>query len=113
LQSYKTKKVFEDRECVVCGKIFTPTHSRQITCSAECRKEQSRFRDEIKGIKMKNCIVCGKEFISVNGRQTCSAECLKIRQAENTDNPHCFWKRIKKKAEFRKKAMLDSSTQKH
>lgn len=29
----------ETKECVVCGKSFMPTNSRQIYCSKECKTE--------------------------------------------------------------------------
>lgn len=107
------KKTAESRKCIICGKIFKTTYSKKITCSAECRKENKRFHTEIKGIRMKKCIVCGKEFISLQGRQTCSKECLKIRQNEISDNPNSFWKIIKAKAKARKRENLDSSAEKH
>ena len=30
------------KKCIVCGKMFTPTHNRQTICSKECRMEQDR-----------------------------------------------------------------------
>lgn len=29
-------------KCVICGRLFTTSHSRQRTCSEECKKELHR-----------------------------------------------------------------------
>jgi predicted nucleic acid-binding Zn ribbon protein len=37
------KKKLEDRECVYCGKTFTPKAKNSVACSDECKKEYTKI----------------------------------------------------------------------
>ena len=43
----ESKRVkLEPRECVICGKIFTPEHPRYKACPGECRRVRDRTRNK-------------------------------------------------------------------
>lgn len=45
---------YQEKTCLVCGKIFTPRVPNQVVCSLECKKEREHRlrRDREKGIKL-------------------------------------------------------------
>lgn len=68
--------------CEYCGKTFTLSTPRQVTCSEKCRIERKRVRDRLRQRKIRDtepkyCLYCGKllpETAHLNAR-TCSKEC--------------------------------------
>ena len=53
-------KVYEEKPCAVCGKVFQPTHAREKYCCKECAREgglvlkrrwQARHAEQIREMK--------------------------------------------------------------
>ena len=64
------------KNCIICGKEFEPTTSRQVYCSYECRykswygKKQEE-REEVVSI----CAYCGKPFTKKYSKQITHDQC--------------------------------------
>jgi hypothetical protein len=57
-------RTFAPRLCELCGRVFTPTGSRQRFCTPEHREQHHRREP-----RRRACLVCGEEFTPTNGRQ--------------------------------------------
>ena len=72
----------EERECVVCGRIFQPNIHNQIICSDECRRKRDadRKRKEYIPVKKvdKTCVWCGDSFLTTEKSST--KTCPKCRE---------------------------------
>lgn len=58
------KQQHPERTCLICGKKFVPTNTRQIYCSPAC-KQTACYRMKTRGtlgMPQKICQVCGKKF---------------------------------------------------
>lgn len=84
----KTVAIGTIKKCVVCGKDFTLTHSKQVCCSDACRairyrKHQYNYDDifikkkpTVQTLKPVECHNCGKQFTpSYKGEKFCSDKC--------------------------------------
>ena len=81
--------VFAEKNCMVCGKLFTPTHNRQTICSEECRKKyhaevtleayhkkQAEKRNGGHAYPERVCEGCGKRFWPDSpSAKVCSEDC--------------------------------------
>lgn len=66
------------RTCVICGKKFETTSSRQLTCSKQCSHKEHYIKEaERKKIQYpyRVCKICGKQFIPIGKEQFCSDKC--------------------------------------
>lgn len=70
----------ENKECIICGKAFTPLYTLQQCCCNSCASIlRNRNRNTVKIVKC--CEVCGKEMFlttSNSKRKYCSRECADI-----------------------------------
>lgn len=70
---------YREKQCVTCGKMFTPNSGKQIRCS-ECAKMVKNERNNYRKKKTKQitCKMCG-EVINVNrsNKRFCSDICMK------------------------------------
>ena len=99
---------FAKRTCVICGKEYWPTGSKQTMCSEECRainisKYNKKKGEERLALKdghifcQKGCVVCGNLFWPVSGSDlTCSEECRKTRKAERLEKSKALREEKKK-----------------
>ena len=55
--SDKFKKIFRDKKCKICGKVFKPSRITQKYCSKRCKEIQYN-----KSLAQKKCKVCEKSF---------------------------------------------------
>ena len=81
-------KTPKEKNCVVCGKTYTPHSVAHVYCSAECRiahknkiaaqshKSIKRFDDASKNIF--TCSWCGKTFESPRVKKYCCKTCMLI-----------------------------------
>lgn len=89
------KKVLDDRECVVCGGVFTPVNRLGKACSAKCKmrvqvkaqmdrhKERQSLRRCFFWPEKRQCLECGKEVTTTfesPDKKYCSKKCSKRRQ---------------------------------
>lgn len=64
------KKHNEEKECVICGKPFIPTNSRNMCCSRKCKDMYMNYKKE------HTCIICGNRYRTFfNNKYTCSKKC--------------------------------------
>jgi len=86
----------DEKNCVVCGKLFEPYTSARICCSPECSQIHAKERRHRYALeqnqkmstvgKPTTCKICGKEFIkqySVN--YYCSEECKRLGAEVNNE----------------------------
>ena len=66
------ERIYEDRTCLQCGKVFRPGTATQLRCSEVCRILGLR-----KPRKYTHCLNCGKEIRASANRKTkfCSRKC--------------------------------------
>ena len=82
---YCDEHLYEERECVVCGKTFTVLRYKdQLTCSNQCSNIYYPRHREKKDPVVKICPVCGKEYI---GKDTCSKSCGARLQLQRQGSP--------------------------
>ena len=70
-----------DKKCVICGKTYTPTGTKQSYCSYDCYLVAQKRRRAKKPVELK-CEWCGKTFTQRFGRIYCSPECSKAAAKE-------------------------------
>lgn len=83
-RAVKNRKHFSERDCAICGALFTPTSPQNRLCSDECRREYARRymlrRDSAKKVlRERECRECGRLFVAEYGnkrRVYCSEVCL-------------------------------------
>ena len=65
-----------EKECVICGKPYTPKNNTQECCSSICANKKSH--ETLK--RYNHCVICGKPFWKPNAHRFkyCSDECRKI-----------------------------------
>lgn len=65
-----------EKECVICGKPFTPKNNTQECCSSICANKKSH--ETLK--RYNHCVICGKPFWKPNAHRFkyCSDECRKV-----------------------------------
>jgi hypothetical protein len=73
--------VYEERNCVKCGKYFQPRSFINIYCSSKCRPKKPR-----KHSKTQECIACGEHFVSCLPEKFCSHECRKSHEQKDYVN---------------------------
>ena len=84
----KTKKIRQQRVCLECDKLFTPTRDRHYRCSDHCRKIfQIRYAQNIR-LKYQNkkerhpCKFCGQLFVPSHYLVIfCSPPCKRAHEA--------------------------------
>lgn len=100
------EKICGARKCKTCGKWFTPTHTRQLICSAECRAEEDRRyqrrhyqevmakRNEKLNEQRKEGKMYSEQIVRANGKKwtppikTCPT-CGKVFVATNNKQIYC------------------------
>lgn len=64
------KKYNKEKECVICGKLFIPTNSRNMCCSRKCKDMYMNYKKE------HVCVICGNRYRTFfNNKYTCSKKC--------------------------------------
>lgn len=94
----------EEKECVICGKKFTPVNARHLCCCRKCKDEYKNYKEE------RICKVCGNNFHSFrDNKDTCSEKCFKELKSFQTLNnlkkgkyPNTFTQQHKKVNTFLK-----------
>lgn len=74
----------KDKQCVICGKTYTPTGTKQSYCSYDCYLVAQKRRRAKKPVELK-CEWCGKTFTQRLGRIYCSLSAVRQRQRNTTD----------------------------
>jgi predicted nucleic acid-binding Zn ribbon protein len=70
-----------NRNCVVCGRVFSPKANNAKYCSDECRLKarairEKELRDSSRQVYHRTCPICGKSFVTkVVNKKYCSEEC--------------------------------------
>jgi len=92
----KGKIDFPEQTCIVCGNIFKPFRSDQITCGGECARRHAYNMSNERLIRQrklnkkpldpKKCIVCNKIFKPNSPKQIIcgNPNCKRIRGQETT-----------------------------
>ena len=66
----------ENKNCVVCGKVFKPKNTVQQCCSTVCANKKAHETTK----RYNHCVICGKPFWKPNAHRFkyCSRECQNI-----------------------------------
>lgn len=96
----KRRKLFAQKACQICFKVFIPGKSSQINCSKECAKiaHENWVATRPKQIKKVECRVCKTTFMQKQPTQyNCSEKCRKISSRQYEKERHLETKKPKKK----------------
>jgi len=102
---FKISQIHKPQElsCIVCGKTFVPTSTRNTICSESCRisnkrnyfeKRWKKYREHRKGLKptRSKCKHCGIEYeVTRPNRLYCSKECRNISRLSLPKEPKLDW----------------------
>lgn len=71
--------MYKPRKCIICGKKYMPTNSRQKCCGEKCSKKNlQNYFHKRNGTTLKKrvCTICGKSFETYDHRKiNCSESC--------------------------------------
>lgn len=74
-----SRKFHPEISCKECGRMFTPTHGRQVFCSSKCRNrlQMRKYTRRRRGTpQYRICQICGERFsIDSHRIKFCSEEC--------------------------------------